>query len=90
MLEPFAKVGGSLFDLSIGIRALSVGVEVDHFADQSATVLHAIRYKGDRPLSSPKGLSFLSKRNAQRSTSGICKLGYLDSDGILIDEWSSS
>jgi hypothetical protein len=41
------------------------------------------------PLSSPKGLSFLSKRKPQISTLGIGKLGYVDSEGILIVRSSS-
>jgi hypothetical protein len=41
------------------------------------------------PLSSPKGLSFLSKRKPQRSTSGIGKLGYFNSEGILMKRSSS-
>lgn len=35
------------------------------------------------PLSSEKGFSFLSNKKAQRSTSGIGKLGYCDSKGML-------
>lgn len=41
---------------------------------------------GSAPLSSEKPLSFLSNRNAQRSTSGIGTLGNFDSKGMLKDE----
>jgi hypothetical protein len=36
------------------------------------------------PLSSGNGLSFLSNRKAQRSTSGIGRLGNFDADGMVV------